>query len=203
MYALRGQTMRNFGVDNKASTLYRFNSLGYRSPIEFESDRSPIIILGNTISFGIGLDYQDTFAGIVANSQNHPVYNFSWGCYAHTNAEQLELLKKILLVLSPSRVIFQINNLNRRRVDGVVSFDNPANIVVEEFNNFFTEIQQVLSLIPHDFLHWDEHSYSVNLPKCLIHNKYHVDSSLSDNPDTFGVRSHKLIAHAILTKEMP
>ena len=71
-----------------------------------------------------------------------------------------------------------------------------------EFNRFNLEIQQVLKSIPHDFLHWDETSYPVDLPECLIHNKYHVDSSLESNKNTFGPKSHKLIAYTILKRNI-
>jgi len=202
MYRLRNQTVTKFGYDNQNDTNYCFNSLGYRSDIEFDHSDAPIIILGNTISFGLGLEIEQSFAGIIAGILNCKVYNFSWGCYGHTNADQLQLLKQILSVITPRRVIFQINNLNRFRVDDYVSFNNATDIVIAEFMQFSSEICQVLKSIPHDFLHWDKDNYSVDLPQCLIHNKYHVDSSLESNKDTFGPKSHKLIAHSILKRNI-
>lgn len=202
MFGLRKQTVLQFGYDNETRTQYHFNSLGYRSDAEFDECDSPIIILGNTISFGLGLPIEQSFAGIIAKALNCQVYNFSWGCYGHTNADQLLLLKQILCVMQPRRVIFQINNLNRFRNGNHVSFNNLDDVVISEFNKFKLEIEQTLKSIPHDFLHWDNNSYPVHLPECLIYNKYHVDSSLQSNKNTFGPRSHKLIAHAILKRNI-
>ena len=198
MYLLRDQTITNFGYDHETNTNYTFNNLGYRSMVEFVEDASPVIILGNTISFGLGLPIEKTFAGIMSQALDYPIYNFAWGCYGHTNNDQLLLLQHILTVLKPRHVIFQINNLNRIRNNGQVSFDNPDEIVISEFNKFSQEIQKVLKTTPHDFLHWDEKTYPVNLPHCRILNKYHVDSSPVRNKNTFGPRTHKLIAHSIL-----
>jgi hypothetical protein len=202
MYSLRNQTVIRFGYDNETGTDYTFNSLGYRSNVDFELNDCPIVILGNTISFGLGVDLQHSYAGILTSALQCKVYNFSWGCYGHTNADQLQLLKKILRVITPRRVIFQINNLNRMRIGHRMSFSNPEQMVIAEYNKFITEIQLVLALIPHDFLYWDENTYPVDLPNCLIHNKYHVDSSLESNKNTFGPKSHKLIAHSILKRNI-
>jgi len=198
MYSLRGQTVKQFGYDQESQVDYAFNSLGYRSPVEFVDHGSPIVLLGNTISFGLGLPVEQSFAGIIAQELDCDVYNFAWGCHAHTNAEQLVLLKQILQVIKPQQVIFQINNLDRIRRNNHVQFNNPNDIVISEFVKFRQELEQALESIPHLLLYWDENQYSVPLPRCLIHNRYHCDTSLKSNATTFGPRSHKLIAYSIL-----
>lgn len=198
MWRLRGQTVKHFGYDQETDTQYSFNSLGYRSAIEFEPDSQAIVVLGNTISFGPGLDVAQSFAGIIANHVARDVYNFAWGCYAHTNAEQLALLKTILCEFRPNHVIFQINNLNRLRINHVISTNNAHDLVVSEFEKFVRDLDSVLQDVPHTLLYWDDQVFSINLPRCVVYNKYHVDSSLQSNSDTFGSMSHKLIAHAIL-----
>lgn len=200
MWAYRNQTITNFGYDTETTVKYRFNGLGYRSDVEFIDRGDPIIVLGNTISFGLGLPVEQTFAGILNKTLNHPVYNFAWGCRAHTNHDQLQLLTDILESLNPRHVIFQINNLNRLHAGDQVSFDNPHDIVVAEFEKFLTAITDVLQTVPHSFLHWDNQDHGVNLPKCVVLNKYHVDRSLTSNPGTFGSKSHRLIALKILQK---
>lgn len=200
MWAHRNQTITNFGYDHETTVKYRFNGLGYRSDVEFVDHVDPIIILGNTISFGLGLPMEQTFAGILNKTLNHPVYNFAWGCHAHTNHDQLQLLTNILGSLNPRHVIFQINNLNRLHAGDQVSFDNPHDVVVFEFEKFLTAITDVLHEVPHSFLHWDNQDHGVNLPECVVLNKYHVDCSLVDNADTFGSKSHRLIALKILEK---
>ncbi len=198
MYRLRTQTVKNFGYDHETQVDYKFNSLGYRSDSEFVDNHSPIVILGNTISFGLGLDVEKSFAGIIAYTLHCDVYNFAWGCYSHTNAEQLTLLKQILSVLRPRHVIFQINNLDRLRQGDQVIVNNPDHVVISEFEKFRDDLVQTLDSIPHVLLYWDEKQYSVTLPDCLIHNKYHCDISLKSDTTTFGYRSHKLIAYSLL-----
>lgn len=202
MWRLRGQTVQHFGYDQETNVQYRFNSLGYRSDLEFENTTDAIVLLGNTISFGLGLDIKESFAGIISNNLGCAVYNFAWGCHAHTNAEQLTLLKSILSEFNPRHVIFQINNLNRMRINNHVSMDNDHDSIVFEFEKFASELGSVLCSIPHTLLHWDEQAFPVNLPKCVVHNKYHVDSSLKSDATTFGPKSHKLIAYSILQNKI-
>jgi hypothetical protein len=202
MFQLRNQTIARFGYDTDGVINYQFNDLGYRSDLEFTQNHNPIVMLGNTITFGLGVTMEQSFAGIISKTLAHPVYNFSWGCYGHTNAEQLVLLKQILTTLTPRYVLFQINNLNRVRIGTHISFDNPESVVIDEFNKFVSQLHQTLQSVPHGLIHWDENSYPVALPDCLIHNRYHVDYSISSNKSTFGPKSHKLIAHAILKRDI-
>jgi hypothetical protein len=202
MYLHRTNTIRNFGYDDSTNIDYQFNTMGYRSNREFDIENSPIILLGNTITFGLGVPREKTFAGIIEKKLAHPVYNFAWGCYAHTNLEQLALLKSILNVTNPRYVLFQINNLNRYRVNGEINFHNPLHLVIDEYTKFIAEIKIILNTVPHGYLHWDEHIYDVELPKCLVYNKYHVDVSVATNKTTFGIKTHKLIAEKILQENI-
>jgi hypothetical protein len=198
MFDLRNTTIKNFGYDTETAIDYTFNSLGYRSESEFDSN-TPIVIVGNTISFGLGLPIEHTFAGIIEKNLNYPVYNFSWGCYGHTNLEQLSLIEHILSVSMPKLVIFQLNNWNRYRMpNGVVNFSNSKEIVKKEFDKFLLKSKTVLQKVPHIYLHWDEEQHEIDLPNCLIYNKFHIDSSLTNNKSTFGKKTHKLIATALL-----
>ena len=195
MYGLRNQTVTDFGYDNTNTVNYSFNSLGYRGT-EFV-DKNPIILLGGSITFGIGLDKENTFGGIVEQRLNVPVYNFAWGCYGHTNHEQLTLLENILDNITPLCVIWQINNLNRKRVDEKnCSFNNDTEFVIDAYNDFYKKSDNLLKTIPHILLHWDEEDYGFDFSHCLIYNKYNVDST--SIPKTFGIRTNQLIAEKIL-----
>jgi len=201
MYRHRGQTVRNFGYDTATGVEYQFNSLGYRSP-EIDTTESAVVLLGNTITFGLGVDYNKTFGGIIAQRLKCPVYNFAWGCYGHTNNEQVALLEQILTTITPRYVIFQINNLNRYRINGLINFDNSEDIIVDEYTKFYNAITKTLNIIPHGYLHWDNYTYPVDLPTCLVYNKYHVDHSIASNTNTFGYKSHRLIAERILQENI-
>jgi hypothetical protein len=199
MYTHRSSKLQNFGYDNKSNVDYKFNSLGYRSNLDFKLGLKPVIILGNTVSFGLGIDFKDTYANILASYLNKPVYNFSWGCYAHTNYEQLQLLISIIKVDEPSLIIFQINNLNRYRKNNTVCFDNPAELINTEYKKFYAGIKKLLKNRKHFFLYWDDQEHDVNLPDCLIKNRFLIDGHYQ-NKTVGGIKSHKLIALKIITE---
>ena len=199
MYRYRGTTSIGFERDQVSNSTYTFNSLGYRSNIEFSTDNNAIVILGNTISFGLGINIDETFAGILSNTLSDPVYNFSWGCYGHTNHEQLNLLQNILKVTTPRKVIFQINNLNRKRLpDGNIDRANTAEFIKLAYTTFYHQAIDLLTNTPYVFLHWDNEFHGFEYPNCLVYNKYHVDKSILNIDTSFGPKSHKLIALKLL-----
>lgn len=199
MYENRSTTITSFGRDRSSGSTYTFNSLGYRSNIEFDPNNRAIVILGNTISFGLGINVEKTFAGILSNTLSLPVYNFAWGCYGHTNHEQLALLQDILKVTTPYKVIFQINNLNRRRLpDGSIDRANTAEFIKTAYTAFYQQAIDVLANTPYVFLHWDDQFHGFEHTNCLVYNKYHVDKSIPDINTSFGPKSHELIARKLL-----
>jgi hypothetical protein len=199
MHVLRGQTVYRFGYDTESGTRYTFNSLGYRADQEFV-DPGAIVVLGNTLSFGLGIDIGYTYSSLIQERTGRPVYNFAWGCYAHTNLELSHLLESLLKHMTPSLILFQINNLNRLRIEGTICFDNEHNTVQSEYHKFLEHASLILNNCPHMFLHWDDEQHQVDLPPCLIYNKYHVDSSLKSHKKIFGRKSHRLIAEKILSE---
>ena len=172
--------------------------MGYRSNIEFLPNDRSVILLGNTISFGVGLPIEETFAGIISSSIDTPLYNFSWGCYPHTNHDQLKLLENILKLITPRCVLFQLNNLNRLRLDEInVSFDNPKEQVEANYVDFRLKLDQVLGNVPCHLMLWDDCEYDCDYSNILIHNRYFVDENVVSK-DLFGVKSHQLIAMKLL-----
>ena len=202
MYRLRNQTVTDFGYDNTNTVNYSFNSLGYRGE-EFSSN-NPIVLLGNSLAFGIGLNVEQTFGNLIEQRLKYPVYNFAWGCYGHTNHEQLTLLENILDNITPLCVIWQINNLNRKRIDERwCSPNNDTEFVIDAYNDFYKKSDNLLKTVPHILLHWDEEDYGFDFSHCLIYNKYVVDSISIKNPNgsnLVGPKTNRLIAEKILVE---
>lgn len=198
MKEFSNQSVKTFGYDKGRKIDYVFNSLGYRSTLEFVDDSNPIILLGNSVTFGIGLNVDDTFAGIISKKISNPVYNFAWGCYAHTNHEQLDLLDNIVKNIKPKHIVFQINNLDRIRQNGKIVYNNPKNLILSQFDDFYKKLKLLLTNVSHTLIYWDDHNYDLDFNKFLIYNKYHLDISIENMPNTFGKKSHKLIAAKIL-----
>ena len=200
MYQYRNKTIKNFGVDTESCVEYSFNSLGYRSPHEFD-EKNTIVVLGNTISFGIGLTYTDTFSSILEQQLDTKVYNFSLGCYRHQNYDQLVLLNSIIQSLDPKHVVFQINNLDRKRIsDTQVSTNNDVNEILALYNSFMQELKKMLYTVSNSLIYYDNISYNIERDNFLIDNSYHVDHSIISNKGTFGKKSHKLIGLKLMQK---
>ncbi len=198
MYALRGSTVPTFGYDQTGTVSYRFNRYGFRSPYEFGADHpNPVIILGNSISFGVGLTYEHTYAGRLEELFG-PVFNFSFGCYLHENSDQIAMMTEILEGIIPKVVIVQINNLNRvRDPAGRVVLSDDLGLVLGRFEEYLSLMENLLQGIPHGYLYWDEVEYPISVPNLITRNKFHVDRSLPNVHHTFGAKSHALITKAV------
>lgn len=199
MHELASSTTNSFGYDNMLTNIYKFNSLGYRSHHEFETNNNPIIVIGNSISFGIGVPYEKTFSYILEKLTNRPVYNFSVGCFLHTNSWNLTRCKEIIDFYNPSLVIFQINNIDRISIEEDTVISKDEDIILTAFYDFYEKLKILLSNVNHLLIYWDNVSYPILqhiINDLCIFNKYHVDTCL--NLDfAFGIKSHKLIAHRL------
>jgi hypothetical protein len=74
MWQLRGQTLNKFGYDNTGSNVYKFNSQGYRSNIDFDFARPCLVTVGPSTSFGIGLPVEKTFPFLLDYSKHSTFY---------------------------------------------------------------------------------------------------------------------------------
>lgn len=196
MMSYAGQTVYGFGYDH-SKIAYTFNSIGYRSMMEY--DKNPdVVILGNSVSFGIGLPYDKIFSSLLAAKSQKLVYNFSVGCYVHSNDYQLELLKLVLSRYHPKAVILQINNLCNILGHGkhTVRTTNHA-LALKHFSTFYSSLQKLTEDINLIMLYWDDVEYNISSEikdKIAIYNKLKVDTAINTLSYTFGPKSHKLIA---------
>ena len=200
MFSLRDKTVKSFGYDTHGNTTYRFNSLGYRSNHEFQKDSESICIFGNTNSFGLGVPFESTYAELVSAEIGIPAYNFSYGCYSHTNLDQLDLIDKVLEIHQPRFVVFQMNNLDRvRRSKNTVSRQNSTDEIKENHNLFMGRLHKTFDNVDHCILYWDDKEHDLPMPECLIHNRYFLKKNgYYDSKGTeiaiANSKSHKLIS---------
>jgi hypothetical protein len=192
---LAGKTVKRYGYDQQDLIDYSFNSLGFRSPEPTNDPR--LVIIGNSVSFGIGLDMQHTFGSMLAQYTNRRLDNRSLGCFFHENHDQLHNIKLLSQQDQDSVFVIQINNLDRRRTGDLVVSDNSPSWCVERFLDFFDQTENILKNYPHTYIHWDDVDYQLPTAvseKIIIKNKFHFDNSLPDNKNTFGAKSHSYIA---------
>jgi hypothetical protein len=201
-FELAGKTVKRYGYDQQDLIDYSFNSLGFRSPEPTNDPR--LVIIGNSISFGIGLDMKDTFGSMLAQLTNRRLDNRSLGCFFHENHDQLHNMKLLAQQDQDSVFVIQINNLDRKRTGDLVISDNSPSWCVERFLDFFDQTEIILKNYPHKYIYWDNIDYCLPttvLEKIVIKNKCHYDNSLFNNNNTFGAKSHshiaKILCHAI------
>jgi hypothetical protein len=198
MSRLANQVVDHYGYDTQHTIKYCFNSLGFRSP---EPVTHPgLVVIGNSVSFGIGVDILSTYGGILSAGLNRSLDNFAFGCYFHENHDHLNNLK--LLSEQDRDLIFliQINNLDRRRNQDTVVSGNDHNWCVNRFLDFFEQSEVLLKKRPHVYLYWDNVNYELpnSVDKLiLIKNHFHIDTSICNARDTFGPKSHAAIAKTL------
>jgi len=202
MSSLTGQEIINFGHDTSTTVNYKFNSLGFRSPEQSSSDS--VIVIGNSISFGIGISEKDIYGYQVAKQLRLGYINCALGCYFHENHDHLLNLKNLAKRTTNDLFLIQINNLDRQRISAekVISPGNKIH-AINKFIDYFTQVEQLLRDKQKFYFYWDnvEHKLPTEIKhKLLIHNKFHIDSSLPNNIDTFGIKSHRAISNVILSK---
>jgi hypothetical protein len=196
MQNLANQTVGSFGYDTSDTVQYQFNSLGFRGP-ELK-DTASVIVIGNSVSFGLGLEFQNTYGYRVADHLGLPVANFSFGCYYHSNADYLDNIKLLSQRSHSDVFLIQINNINRLRINHAVIADPVT--AVPRVTDYLDEISNLLKNKQCVYLMWDNVTYSLPesvINMLLIHNKFHLDKSLPDHPDTFGILSNQAVAKII------
>lgn len=94
-----------------AKVIYETNSWGFRGG-EFKREKDPakvrIAVLGDSIAFGIGIDYEQTFPRLLERSLRGrgveaEVYNF--GVVGYNTIQEYELLKTVVFSTSPDIII--------------------------------------------------------------------------------------------------
>jgi len=198
MKQLSNKVVKNYGYDNQGIADYSFNNLGFRSPGPGLEDR--LVVIGNSISFGIGLNIEYTYGAILANNTKRQLDNRSLGCFLHENHDQLNNIRLLSKENCDSIFIVQINNLDRRRDGTKIYKNNDARWCVNQFLDFFDQTEYLLKYIPHKYIYWDNVEYSLppTIEKMIsIKNKFHLDCSLIDNSTTFGLKSHHTISKVL------
>lgn len=203
MKQLASKSTKVFGYDNQNLVNYTFNHLGFRTD-NTAVESNCINLIGNSISFGIGLAWQNTFGAMVSNNIKWPLNNFSVGCYRHENHDNLNNIKILSDLDNDDIFVVQINNLDRLRVNPtLVCTGLDKNFCRIRFLNYFEQLSELLKNKTTIYVYWDDQDY--DLPKSIIDqmlivNKLHLDTSLPEHSNTFGIKSNCAIATAITNK---
>lgn len=198
MTELAGKTVYKFRSDQTGQIQYTFNSLGFRSP-EITNSAS-LFTVGNSITFGIGVDIKDTYGYQLSQRLNLPWANVANGGYLHENHQQIPTIDQIAARNNNKDiVIIQINNLSRRIINGKPEvFYDPA-WCVDRFLQYFEYVESAFADLQHYYVYWDDRHFDIPIEiqqRLSIHNKFCLDYSLQSRL-AFGAKSHCAIAKTL------
>jgi len=198
MQSCANQTVMQFGTDQRGTVAYKFDHLGFRND-DVSTHRASVIVVGNSISFGLGIEFYKTFGSLTAKKLDRPLINIAFGCYRHDNLDHLGNIENLLRRDCDDIWLVQINNLDRCRVqDGVIS---DAASAPHRLQQYWQQIENLLGNHQRRYLYWDhvDHDLPSNITsRWLIRNQLHLDRSIAGEVDTFGERSHYAIHRVIV-----
>lgn len=200
MKSLAGQTVKCYGYDTTGLINYSFDSEGFRKSELDDASKPGLVVIGNSLSFGVGIPVEHTYGYMLAQYTDRRLYNRAVGCVLHENHDYLATIKSLTQQDPTSTFVIQINNLSRCRTGDVVSIVDDRKKCVDRFIDFFNQSEELLNGFNHKYIYWDDIQY--DLPKLIqekitINNKFHLDQSLPDRNITFGPKSHATIAKVL------
>lgn len=83
----RGQTVNRWGKDQTGLINYQFNQQGFRHTQDYNWKPS-IAIFGNSIVFGIGVNYTDILCNLLPDTQNYGLSGFYMNHHSVSNLKQ-------------------------------------------------------------------------------------------------------------------
>jgi len=204
-YECRLETMEVYASDRRGLVEYRFNNLGYRNNIDYdESDHNVGVYLGSSITAGIGLDFDFSFASISSQALQTKCYHFSQGCMPVDNQEILRMLNLIKLSdLRPRYYVIQFIDLDRRYDLNTGLFTSVTHSE-QNIDLFQQTFEQVASLLANDaWCFTGSDSRDHNIPnsirkhhRCIGWNVPMVDlAGVNTHP---GPKWHKIISAGVV-----
>ena len=197
MKQLADTTVTQFGLDDTGTVSYSFDSRGFRSQ---NHNGRCLNVIGNTVSFGLGLNQQHTFVSKLAHHLKLDLNNCSFGCYLHENHDHLQNLNNMVKRDSDDVFLIQINNLDRYRDRGDVKTNIDTDWAIKRFLDYFDQVREICKNRHVIYVYWDHILYPLPhtvISEISIYNKFHLDRSLPAHPDSFGPKSHQAIGRVL------
>lgn len=200
--------MMCYASDNRGTVEYRFNTLGYRSDIEYDVEASKnkkvFAWLGSSITAAHSIPVDQGFPETVSRKFGAECWNFSQGCFRVSNQIIVEQLEDILKSGANVDTFFiQFISLHRRgsKLTTYYEFDFKNN--EEEFEKVFAKTQQLLDGRKWYWLLMDQHQHTIpewilNTPNMIIKNPHFLDTTgITGHP---GPKTHSGIANLIIKR---
>lgn len=206
-YECRGETLEVYASDRRGTVEYKFNNLGYRGDIDYDSnEKNAGVFLGSSITSGIGVNWNKSFVKLVSNAFGVEPYHFSQGC---TKVGNNEVLQQIRALKSnnffPKFWVIQFIDLDRRfdstSGNTVHCTDLEAN--VREFVDIFLQIESELADQNWCFFGCDSMSHAIpenitTRKNCVAWNPRFIDlAGVGNHP---GPKWHQMISLGVRKK---
>jgi hypothetical protein len=206
-YECRNETLEVYASDRRGEVDYRFNNYGYRNTIDYEENATDIgVYVGSSITAGIGVDQNNSFAVVSSTNLGVKCYHFAQGCMAIDNQEILRMLQQIKQSsLQPRYYVIQFISLDRRydTESGTTVYNQDAKANVDLFLQTFESIETLLSNDIWCFLGCDSTGAVISESikkhsRCVAWNFPIVDlAGVGEHP---GVKWHKILGMGITKK---
>lgn len=206
-YECRDETLEVYASDRRGIVEYKFNNLGYRNDINYNSTESNVgAFLGSSITSGIGIDWANSFVKKVSNNFKVKPYHFSQGC---TKIDNNEILRQLLFLknnnFSPKFWVLQFIDLDRRfeYFSGKTVHCKDLAKNVNEFVDIFLQIESELVDQRWCFFGCDNMSHDIptsitNHKKCVSWNTTFIDyAGVGSHP---GPKWHQMLSLGITKK---
>ena len=179
------QLLNRYGKDQTGKISYQFNSLGFRSDVEF--DYLPdIVFFGGSSTFGVGVSIEQTFPHVVAYEKNLKLWNCSYAFVKYNNQMIFDTVALVHQQVKDIPIVVQW--VGDR-------YDPKCTTPVYEFVN------AVKKLYPHSIhflIDGQEEKHKITPGYFELINPIWVDTSVTDTHP--GLKTHKGIAGFIIKK---
>ena len=204
-YECRGETLEVYASDRRGQVSYQFNNFGYRNNIDYHEDEKNVgVYVGSSITAGIGVDWDKSFASLSSKNLNVNCYQFAQGCVMVDNQEILRMLKLIKQTkVDIKYYVIQFIQLSRQYdpITGQTQLVDDYDQNISKFLQTFDEINDLLENDTWCFLGCDGQQHKlpdsiINHPCCLTWNPQFIDlAGVTGHP---GIKWHKMINQGIV-----
>jgi hypothetical protein len=200
-YACRNETLEVYASDRRGTVSYQFNNFGYRNNIDYNLEDSSIgVYIGSSITAGIGVDWEKSFASLTSRHMQAQAYHFAQGCMAVDNSEILRMLQAVKQSgLDVKYYVLQFIDLDRiyDTATGITSYDSDQQKNIQKFLQIFDTVCELLHDQTWCFIGCDARQHP--LPQYVIQNSHCVSwnppfidhAGVGTHP---GMRWHKMIS---------
>jgi hypothetical protein len=204
-YECRSETLEVYASDRRGQVLYQFNNYGYRNNIDYFHDEKNVgAYIGSSITAGIGVAWDKSFASLSSLTLGTNCYHFAQGCTPVDNQEILRMSKLVKQTnIDIKYYVIQFIQLGREYdvATGKTILNDNVDQNIVKFQQVFEQVQELFKNDNWCFFGCDQEQHPLpesitKHPFCLTWNPQFIDfAGVGRHP---GVQWHKMINQSII-----